>query len=174
MKKIAALLMIIVLFCSAAYGQTEKEKSLAHYLMVMYGNGPFLWDSCAQSNNSIALSYYPTLRGKRFGFGLNAWYIQEDHTSYYGKRESVIVAQPFLLFKTKYIGLKFGLNIAAPLESESAGILVALLAFEVRLGILDRLYISGNYKSDIFLGLYTADIHYISIIISPRLYLGTA
>jgi len=158
MKIVTALFMIIVLSCSVIYGQIEKDSTPTHYCMIMYGKSPFLFGS-EKSNDNIALALHPITGNKMFGF--NAWYMREDHSSYYEKRKSLVIFQPFMLITMKSLALKLGVNIAIIDDGEVSGFMAMFPAFEIHIGNLHKFFISAGYKSEIFLGLLTAGVHYV-------------
>ena len=126
--------------------------------MVLYGKNQLLLDSI-ESHKNISIIYNPLPNIN--GFGLNAWYIQEDYTSYYGFKESFFVIQPFLNIPHKFLALKLGINVIIPSEGEESVASVLLPAFEIKLGKLNKLYFSAGYRSELFFGRLTANLNYI-------------
>jgi len=158
MKIVTALLMIIVLSCSVVYGQTEKDSTPIHYLMVMYGKNQLYFDSI-NSHQIISIGYNPMQKNK--GFGLNAWYLKDDHTSYYGYKESWIIIQPSTQLLYESFALKLGINVCILSKGEESGLKLWQPAVEIKYGIIKKLYFSAGYRSDMFFGRITANLHYM-------------
>lgn len=158
MKIVTVLLMIIVLFCSVIYGHAQKDKIPSHYLIVMYGKSQLYFDSI-NSHQSISVGYNPMHKNK--GFGLNAWYLQDDHTSYYGFKESMIIIQPSIHLLHKSLVVKLGWNVFILSEGEEPGLKTWQPAIEINYGFMENFYLSFNFKSDMFFGSVNANIHYV-------------
>ena len=135
----------------------NKDPAHTHYCMVLYGKNHLYFDSI-NSHQSISIGYNPLPQTK--GFGLNAWYLQDDNTSYYGYKESMIIIQPYTQLLHKSLALKLGINILILSEGEERGILIWLPAAEIRYKIMSNLNFSAGYRSDMFFGRFTANLHY--------------
>jgi hypothetical protein len=158
MKRVTVLIVIVMLSYSVIYGQEVKEKTPSHYLMVMYGKNQLYFDSI-NSHQSISIGYNPIQINK--GFGLNAWYLQDDHTSYYGFKESMIIIQPSVHLIHKSLVVKLGWNVFILSEGEEPGLKVWQPAIEIKYGFMKNFYLSFNFKSDMFFGSVNSNIHYL-------------
>ena len=158
MKIVTVLIVIVMLSYSVIYGQEVKEKTPSHYLMVMYGKNQLYFDSI-NSHQIISIGYNPIQKNK--GLGINAWYLQDDHTSYYGFKESMIIIQPSIHLLHKSLALKLGINIYILSEGEEPGLKAWLPAIEIKYGFMKNLYLSFNFKSDMFFGSVNANVHYL-------------
>ncbi|MDP8227097.1 MAG: hypothetical protein P9L89_05610 [Candidatus Celaenobacter polaris] len=153
------LKIFVILFLACALLNADKSKNSAHthYCMVLYGKNQLLLDSI-KSHKNISVIYNPLPNIN--GFGLNTWYIQEDHTSYYGFKESLFVIQPSTNILYKSLTLKLGINVIILSEGEEPGMKAWLPAFEIKLGNLNKLYFSAGYRSELFFGRLTANLNY--------------
>jgi len=95
------------------------------------------------------------------GFGLNAWYLRDDLTSYYGFKESIVLIQPSTHILHKSLALKLGITILILSEGEEPGLKAWLPAVEIKYGIMKNIYFSTGYRSDMFFGRLTANLHYV-------------
>lgn len=158
MKRVTVLIVIVMLSYSVIYGQEVKEKTPTHYLMVMYGKNQLYFDSI-NSHQIISIGYNPMQINK--GFGLNAWYLQDDYTSYYGFKESMIIIQPSVHLIHKSLVVKLGWNVFILSEGEEPGLKVWQPAVEIKYGFMKNFYLSAGYRSDMFFGRITANLHYM-------------
>jgi len=158
MKRVTLLIVIVMLSYSVIYGQEVKEKTPSHYLMVMYGNNQLYYD-CIRSHKTISVGYNPIQKNK--GLGINAWYLQDDHTSYYGFKESMIIIQPSVHLLHKSLVVKLGWNVFILSEGEEPGLKLWQPAIEIKYGFMKNLYLSFNFKSDMFFGSVNSNIHYL-------------
>ncbi|MBN2017435.1 MAG: hypothetical protein JW794_04795 [Candidatus Cloacimonetes bacterium] len=158
MKRVTVLIVIVMLSYSVIYGQEVKEETPPHYLMVMYANNQLYYD-CVRPHKTISVGYNPLPFSQ--GLGLNAWYLREDNISMYGQKPSIIIIQPSGNFLYKSFALKLGINILYRSEGEETGLRGLLPAFEMSYGFMENLYLSFNFKSDMFLGSVNANVHYL-------------
>jgi len=159
MNKIFIVAFLIVLCTSSVlYAEHKGEKNPTHYLMAMYGKNQLYFDSI-NSHQNILIGYNPMPNRK--GFGLNAWYLQDDHTSYYGFKESNIIIQPSTHILYKSLALKLGINVIILSEGEEPGLKSLLPAVEIKYGITGKLYFLAGYRSDMFFGRLTSNLNYV-------------
>ena len=158
MNKIFIVAFLIVLCTSSVlYAEHKGEKNPTHYLMAMYGKNQLYFDSI-NSHQNILIGYNPMPNRK--GFGLNAWYLQDDHTSYYGFKESMIIIQPSANILYKFLALKLGINVIILNEGEEPGLKAWLPAIEIKYGFMKNFNLSASYRSEMFFGCLTANLHY--------------
>jgi len=157
-KKIIILFGMLFFIC-ALLNSGENKKSLhTHYCMVLYGKNQLYLDSISSHKNiSIVYTPLPNING----FGLNAWYLQDDYTSYYGYKESTIIIQPSTHILYKSLALKLGINVLILSEGEEPGLKSLLPAVEIKYGITGKLYFLAGYRSDMFFGRLTANLNYV-------------
>lgn len=159
MKKILLLVSLLSLYgCSVLHAQHKGEKKPTHYLMAMYGKNQLYFDSI-RSHKTISVGYNPLPLTK--GFGLNAWYLREDMTSYYGGKPSMIIIQPSVHLLHKSLVVKLCMNIIYKSEGEEPGLKGWLPAIEINYGFMKNFYLSAGYRYDMFFGRLTANLHYV-------------
>lgn len=124
----------------------------------MYGKNQLYFDSIG-SYQFISIGYNPLPQTKRFG--LNAWYLQDAYTSYYGFKESIILIQPSTHILHKSLALKLGITILILSEGEEPGLKAWLPAIEIKYGFMKNFYLSAGYRSDMFFGPLAANLHYM-------------
>ncbi len=156
-NKIIRILVIIIFVYAMLNADGNKKSEHTHYCMVLYGKNQLYLDSI-RSHKNISFIYNPLPNIN--GFGLNAWYIQDDCTSYYGFKESFFVIQPSTNILYKSLALKLGINVIILIEGEEPGMKALLPTFEIKLGNLNNLYFSAGYRSELFFGRLTANLNY--------------
>ena len=160
-KFIIRIFLIIFFLCALLNAGGNKNSAHTHYCMVLYGKNHLYFDSI-NSHQNISIVYNPLPNIK--GFGLNAWYtwyIQHDNPLYYEYKASLIVVQPSTHLLHKSLALKLGINLIYISEGEDRGILAWLPAAEIRYKIMSNLYLSAGYRSDMFFGRLTANLHFM-------------
>ena len=159
MKKIILLVFLLSLYgCSVLHAQHKGEKKPTHYLMAMYGKNQLYFDSIGPYQ-FISIGYNPLPQTK--GFGLNAWYFKNVSTSFYGLKERITIIQPSTYLFKKSLSLKLGINFIYRRYGEGGEILIWLPAIEVKYGFMKNFYLSAGYRSDMFFGRLTANLHYM-------------
>ena len=157
-NKFIVAFLIVLCTSSVLYAEHKGEKNSTHYLMAMYGKNQLYFDSI-NSHQNITIGYNPMPNRK--GFGLNAWYLQDDYTSYYGFKESMIIIQPYTQLLHKSLALKLGMNVYILSEGEEPGLKGWIPAIEIQYGIMNNIHISASYRSEMFFGRLTANLHYM-------------
>lgn len=157
-NNILKIFVIIFFACALLNAGENKNSAPTHYCMLLYGKNQLYLDSI-KSHKNISIIYNPLPNIN--GFGLNAWYVQEDHTSYYGFKESFFIIQPSTNILNKSLALKLGINIIIPSEGEESVASALLPALEIKLGKLNKLYFSAGYRLELFFGRLTANLNYI-------------
>ena len=152
------ILVILFFACALLNAGANKNSAHTHFCMVLYGKNHLYFDSI-NSHQSISIGYNPLPQTK--GFGLNAWYLQDDNTSYYGYKESMIIIQPYTQLLHKSLALKLGINILILSEGEEPGLKALFPAIEVKYGFTENFYLSAGYRSDMFFGRLTANLHFM-------------
>ena len=156
-NNVLKIFLILFFACALLNAGENKNSAPAHYCMLLYGKNQLYLDSIKSHKNiSIIYSPLPNING----FGLNAWYIQDDHTSYYGFKESFLILQPSTNILYKSLAIKLGINVIILSEGEEPGLKVWLPTFEIKLGNLKKLYFAAGYRSELFFGCLTANLNY--------------
>lgn len=159
MKNNVLKIFVIIFFsCTLLNADGNKKTENTHYCMVLYGKNYLYLDS-VKSHKNVSIVYNPLPQTK--GFGLNAWYLKEDCTSYYGFKPSMIIIQPSAHLLHKSLVLKLCMNIIYISEGEEPGLKGWLPAIEIEYGIMKNFYLSAGYRSDMFFGRFTANLHFV-------------
>ena len=156
-NNILKIFVIIFFACALLNAGANKNSTPTHYLMVMYGKNQLYFDSI-NSHQIISIGYNPIQINK--GLGLNVWYLQDDHTSYYGFKESMIIIQPSVHLLHKSLDVKLGMNVFVLSEGEEPGLKIWQPAIEIKYGFMKNFYLSAGYRSDMFFGRFTTNLHY--------------
>ena len=158
MRKKIILLFGMFIFICALLNSGENKKSLhTHYCMVLYGINHLYVDTI-KSHKNISVVYTPLPNIN--GFGLNVSYLRDNYTSYYGFKESMIIIQPSANILYKFLALKLGINVIILNEGEEPGLKAWLPAIEIKYGFMKNFNLSASYRSEMFFGCLTANLHY--------------
>lgn len=161
------LSIVFSFFLLPIAGFSKQEKSSQYFFSILHGNAKLIFNEIASTPISYT-SFHISPAHHKSGMGINIGYVKQknkfhhigENYNYYND-DIFIYFQPSFYIQGKYFGIVPGLCFIKVIETDDGPEGLVLTSLRIKIGNLQKLYISLNKLPDIFFGMYSINLHYI-------------
>jgi len=161
------LSIVLSFFLLPIAGFSKQEKSNQYFFSILHGNAKLIFNEIASTPISYTSFHFFPAHHKS-GLGTNIGYVKQKNKFHYAgenynysKDEIFIYLQPSFYIQGKYFGIVPGLCFIKVIETDDGPEGLVLTSLRIKIGNLQKLFISFNKLPDIFFGMYSINLHYI-------------
>lgn len=146
---------------------SKQEMGNQYFFSILHGNAKLIFNEIASTPISYT-SFHISPTHNKNGFGMHIGYVKQknkfhyigENYNYY-KDDIFIYFQPSFYIQGKYFGIVPGFCFVKVIETDDGPEGLFLTSVRVKIGKLEKFFVSFNKLSDIYFGMYSINLHYI-------------